>query len=287
MKKIFSIVAAALVAFSFVSCNNEQTGSSFFKLTVSNIEATTVDVEVVPADTTAYYGATLFYGDDFAKYGADTLAADYAAQLATLAQKYGASALIQRGYILQGKLSSPAEGLSPKTEYALIAFQLNVNGDVVTLGKEISYKTFKTKDIEIKGEVDLGVLQGGGFEDYRSEDGSYIAYATDMATYDVTFNIYDDDFSGDYTEADLETSEYSFIWTKDMNVADPLLIVKAELKNVPGNGNNANLSGWAIATDGIKYKFSFDYPTVEAAAAPKKAAAKKELKPATLKVVRK
>ena len=107
------------------------------------------------------------------------------------------------------------------------------------------------------------------------------------ATYDVTFNIYDDDFSGDYTEADLETSEYSFIWTKDMNVADPLLIVKAELKNVPGNGNNANLSGWAIATDGIKYKFSFDYPTVEAAAAPKKAAAKNALKPATLKVVRK
>ena len=132
-----------------------------------------------------------------------------------------------------------------------------------------------------------GVLEGGGFEDYRDLDGSYIAYATDQATYDVTLNIYDDDFSGDYTEADLETSEYSFIWTKDMNVADPLLIVKAELKNVPGNGNNANLSGWAIATDGIKYKFSFDYPTVEAAAAPKKVAAKKELKPATLKVVRK
>ena len=287
MKKIFSIVAAALVAFSFVSCNNEQTGSSFFKLTVSNIEATSVDVEIVPADTTVYYGATLFYGEDFAKYGADTLAADFASQLAALAQQYGASALIQHGYILQGKQSSPAEGLSSNTEYALIACQLNVNGDVVTLGKEISYKTFKTKDIEIKSEVDLGVLEGGGFEDYRDLDGSYIAYATDQATYDVTLNIYDDDFSGDYTEADLETSEYSFIWTKDMNSEKGLSIAKAELKNVPGNGNDATISGWVVASNNIKYKFSFTYPTVEAASAPKKAAAKNALKPATLKVVRK
>ena len=286
MKKIFAFVAAALVAFSFVSCNNEQTGSSFFKLTVSNIEATTADVEIVPADTTVYYGAAFFYGEDFAKYGADSLAADYVAELAPLAQEFGVSTLVRYGYILQGKLSSPAEGLSPKTEYAIIAFQLEVNGDNVALGKEISYKTFKTKDIEIKDEVDLGVLDGGGFEDYRSEDGSYIAYASDYATYDVTLNIYDEDFNGNYTEADLD-AEYSYIWTAEMNSENALSIAKAELKNVPGNGNDATISGWVVASNNIKYKFSFTYPTVEAASAPKKAAAKNALKPATLKVVRK
>ncbi len=286
MKKIFAIVAAALVAFSFTSCENEKTGSNFFKITISNIEATSADVEIVPADTTAYYGATFFYGDDFAKYGADTLAADYASQLATLAQQYGASALIQHGYILQGKLSSPVENLSPNTEFALIVYQLEVNGNEVALGKEISYKTFKTKDIEIASEVDLGVLEGGGFEDYRSEDGSYIAYATDNATYDVTLNIYDEDFNGNYTEADLD-AEYSYIWTADMNSETALSIAKAELKNVPGNGNDATISGWVVASNNIKYKFSFTYPTVEEASAPKKAAAKNALKPATLKVVRK
>jgi hypothetical protein len=286
MKKIFSIVAAALVAFSFTSCENEKTGSNFCKITISNIEATSADVEIVPADTTAYYGATFFYGDDFAKYGADTLAADYASQLATLAQQYGASALIQHGYILQGKLSSPVENLSPNTEFALIVYQLEVNGNEVALGKEISYKTFKTKDIEIASEVDLGILEGGGFEDYRSEDGSYIAYAADNATYDVTLNIYDEDFNGNYTEADLE-AEYSYIWTAEMNSETALSIAKAELKNVPGNGDVATISGWVVASNNIKYKFSFTYPTVEEASAPKKAAAKNALKPATLKVVRK
>ena len=287
MKKIFAIVAAALVAFSFTSCEKKDAGSKFFKITVSDIESTTANVSIVPADTTAYYGAAFYYAEDFAKYGADTLAADYTADLAALAQQYGASTLIQYGYIFQGELSSPVESLSPNTEYAIIAFQLEVNGDEVALGKEISYKTFKTKEVEVAGEVDLGVLDGAGFEDYRSDDGSYIAYATDDATYDVTLNIYDEDCLGNFTEADLD-AEYSYIWTAEMNSETALAIAKAELKSVSAGVDAATISGWVVASNGIKYKFSFTHPTAAADKAPAKKVAKKaELKPATLKMIRK
>ena len=287
MKKFFAFVAAALVAFSFSSCEKGASGSAFFKINVTNIEATSAQAEVIPADTTVYYTVAIYYAEDLAKYGADTLALDWVgSRIAPYAEQYGVSTLVQYGLINQGKMAGEINNLSANSDYVIIAMTLNVNGDVVALGKEISYKSFKTKDVPVASEVDLGALQGGGFEDYRDLDGSYVAYATDEATYDVTLNIYDDDFSGDYTEADLETSEYSYIWTADCGSEYGMTIAKAQLKNVPGNGNNANISGWVVASNGIKYKFSFTYPTVESANAPKKAAAKKaELKP--LQVVRK
>jgi hypothetical protein len=284
MKKLFAFVAAALVAFSFISCEKENMGSKFFKITVSNIEATTADLSIIPADTTLYYGVGIYLAEDVAKHKADTIAAAAVAKIASYVEKgYGLDVLAENGVVFKGKLESQAAGLPANTNLTIVAYQVLEQGKTVVLG-EVSYKNFKTKDVEIKETVDLGVLQGGGFEDYRSKDGSYIAYATDMATYDVTLNIYDEDFNGDYTEADLD-AEYSSIWTAEMNSEKGLSIAKAELKNVPGNGNDATISGWAVASNGIKYKFSFTYPTVEAKA-PKRAAAKGGLKKASLKVVR-
>lgn len=285
MKKIFAFVAAALVAFSFASCNNEPE-SKDFKIVVSEIGEQTATVTVTPTDAEATYYWDVFQADALKGMADDSICVTLKALMDYYIAMYAMSGqeLTYADFLNKGESHYNYESLTPGTDYVVLAVKMDAEAN---FSGKIAKKSFRTKDLELKGEVDLGVLQGGGFEDYRDLDGSYIAYATDKATYDVTFNIYDNDFSGDYTEADLETSEYSFIWTKDMNVADPLLIVKAELKNVPGNGDVANLSGWAIATDGIKYKFSFDYPTVEAAAAPKKAAAKKAaLKPA-LKVVRK
>ena len=288
MKKLSYLFAVVALVASLASCNKkEDVGSDFFKITVSNIEATTADVAIVPADTTTYYSVSMYYATDFVKYGADSLAAEYVAQLAEVAKSYGVETLIQYGYISQGEIAGPVENLIPNTEFAIVAFDLVVSKNDVKLGKEISYKTFKTKDIEIKSEVDLGVLSGGGFEDYRSEDGSYIAYATDNLHYDVTLNIYDEDFNGNYTMADLD-AEYSYIWTSEMNSETALALIQAELKNVPGNGNNATLSGWVVASNNIKYKFSFTYPTVEADGAPvKKAAKAAKLEPAKLHVIRK
>lgn len=289
MKKFFAFVAAALIAFSFSSCEKGASGSSFFKVKVSNITSTTVDISIEPADTLAYYFANVLESATVAKYTVDTIAATYAANIDAYLKK-GATgeALVQYGYLIQGKVAGTIPGLPANTDLTLVVFKVVIDGTTAKHG-DISYVNFKTKDVEIKGEVDLGALQGGGFEDYRELDGSYIAYAADNATYDVTLNIIDNDFEGNYTEADLMAAD-SYIWTKDMNSEKKgLSISKAELKNVPGNDNVANVSGWVIASNDIKYKFSFTYPTVEAAGAPKKVAAKKatnELKLGSLKFMR-
>lgn len=283
MKKIFAFVAAALVAFSFASCNNEPE-SKDFKIVVSEISEQTATVTVTPTDAEATYYWDVFQADALKGMADDSICATlktlmdyYIAMYAMAGQE-----LTYADFLNKGESHYNYESLTPGTDYVVLAIKMDAEAN---FSGKIAKKSFRTKDIEIKGEVDLGVLVGGGFQDYRDYDGSYYAYATDDA-YEVLMNIKDNDFSGDYTEADLDL-EYSYIWTSDMNSESGLAVVKAELKNVPGNGDVANLSGWAIATDGIKYKFSFDYPTVEAAAAPKKEVAKKAaLKPA-LKIVRK
>ena len=284
MKKFYVMMAAALVAFSFASCNkkgqNEPEPSkgdepvAAFNIQVSDIEATTALVTVTPADTAATYYWEVFQAEGFDGLSDDSIYAalkyniDY--MIAYYEVYYGME-LTYADFLSKGEEHYNYESLNPETDYVVLAVNMdeecNFSGAVVK-------KAFRTKEVVITDEVDLGALQGGGFEDYRSEDGSYIAYATDDATYDVTLNIYDEDFSGNYTEADLE-GEYSYIWTAEMNSENALSIAKAELKNVPGNGDVATISGWVVATNGIKYKFSFTYPTVEESEAPKKVAAKK------------
>ena len=288
MKKFFAFVAAALIAFSFSSCEQGQKGSNFFKVKVSNITATTADISIEPADTLAYYFASVFESATVAKYTVDTIAATYAANIdAALKQGATGEVLVQNGFLVQGKVAGTIEKLPANTDLTLVVFKVVIDGTTAKHG-DISYVNFKTKDAAVSSEVDLGVLQDGGFEDYRDFDGSYYAYASSGENCEVLLNIKDNDFSGDYTEADLDL-EYSYVWTKEMSLETDRNIVKAQLKNVPGNGNNATISGWAVAANGIKYKFSFTYPTVEAAGAPKKVAAKKatnEFKLGSLKFMR-
>ena len=264
MKKFFAFVAAALVAFSFASCEKEQVGSNFFKITVSNIEATTADLSVVPADENAWYGLAIYSAVDVAKYTADTIAAYNASEIAAyVAAGYGLDVLAGYNYVFKGKLETPMSDLPANTELTVIAYQLVEQGSTVVLGK-VSYKNFKTKELVVSDEVDLGVLPYGYFEDYRSEDGSYMAYGYDANSENVEIglNIVDDDFVGNFTENDL-ILDYSYIWTKEMNSENGLSIAKAELVGKLNNADEANIAGWVIASNGIKYKFSFNYPTEE------------------------
>ena len=119
-----------------------------------------------------------------------------------------------------------------------------------------------------------------------------MAYGYDANSVEIGLNIVDDDFVGNYTEKNLMLN-YSYIWTSSMNTEDGLSIVKASLTGKLNSSEEANIAGWVIASDGIKYKFSFNYPTVEeeeeeapAKKAAKKAVAKGGLQKQTLKVVR-
>lgn len=291
MKKFFAFVAAALIAFSFSSCEQGQKGSNFFKVKVSNITATTADVSIEPADTLAYYFANVFESATVAKYTADTLAANYAANIdAYLKQGATGEVLVQYGYLIQGKVAGTIEGLPANTDLTLVVFKVVIDGTTAKHG-DISYVNFKTKDVEVKDEVDLGVLEESYFDDYRDLDGSYVAYGFDAAeTKEVALNIFDEDCIGNFTEADLDP-EYSYVWTKDMNVEAGMAIAKAQLTSQSAGQDAVTVSGWVVGANGIKYKFSFTHSTKAAAEAeaPKKVAAKKatnELKLGSLKFMR-
>ena len=272
MKKFLSFVAAALVAFSFTACNGNDPASKDFKSTISDVTATTAVVKIEPADTTATYIATYLPAEIAAPLSEDSLKIVLKASLDYAIAMYKArgSNVTYADFLKQGVQEGEISDLSPKTEYLFVAVKMDAQA---VFSGNVAKKAFTTPDIVVKETVDLGVLQGGGFEDYRSIDGSYIAYATDKATYDVTLNIYDKDFVGNFTEADIDP-EYSYIWTSEMNSENALSIVKAELVSALAGADAATISGWAVASNGIMYKFSFTHPTVEAVGAPARAAKK-------------
>ena len=272
MKKILSFVAAALVAFSFTACNGNDPASKDFKITISDVTATSAVVKIEPADTTATYIATYLPAEIAAPLSEDSLKIVLKASLDYAIAMYKArgSNVTYADFLKQGVQEGEISDLSPKTEYLFVAVKMDAQA---VFSGNVAKKAFTTPDIVVKETVDLGVLQGGGFEDYRSIDGSYIAYATDKATYDVTLNIYDKDFVGNFTEADIDP-EYSYIWTSEMNSENALSIVKAELVSALAGADAATISGWAVASNGIMYKFSFTHPTVEAVGAPARAAKK-------------
>ncbi len=272
MKKFLSFVAAALVAFSFTACNGNDPASKDFKITISDVTATSAVVKIEPADTTATYIATYLPAEIAAPLSEDSLKIVLKASLDYAIAMYKArgSNVTYADFLKQGVQEGEISDLSPKTEYLFVAVKMDAQA---VFSGNVAKKAFTTPDIVVKETVDLGVLQGGGFEDYRSIDGSYIAYATDKATYDVTLNIYDKDFVGNFTEADIDP-EYSYIWTSEMNSENALSIVKAELVSALAGADAATISGWAVASNGIMYKFSFTHPTVEAVGAPARAAKK-------------
>ena len=272
MKKILSFVAAALVAFSFTACNGNDPASKDFKITISDVTASTAKVKIEPADTTATYLATYLPAEIAAPLSEDSLKIVLKASLdyAIAMNKAKGYNVTYADFLEHGVQEGEISGLSPKTEYLFVAVKMDAQA---VFSGNVAKKAFTTPDIVVKETVDLGVLQGGGFEDYRSIDGSYIAYATDKATYDVTLNIYDKDFVGNFTEADIDP-EYSYIWTSEMNSENALSIVKAELVSALAGADAATISGWAVASNGIMYKFSFTHPTVEAVGAPARAAKK-------------
>ena len=272
MKKFLSFVAAALVAFSFTACNGNDPASKDFKITISDVTATSAVVKIEPADTTATYLATYLPAEIAAPLSEDSLKIVLKASLDYAIAMYKArgSNVTYADFLEQGVQEGEISDLSPKTEYLFVAVKMDAQA---VFSGNVAKKAFTTPDIVVKETVDLGVLQGGGFEDYRSIDGSYIAYATDKATYDVTLNIYDKDFVGNFTEADIDP-EYSYLWTSEMHSENALSIVKAELVSALAGADAATISGWAVASNGIMYKFSFTHPTVEAVGAPARAAKK-------------
>lgn len=291
MKKILSFVAAALVAFSFTACNGNDPASKDFKITISDVTASTAKVKIEPADTTATYLATYLPAEVAAPLSDDSLKIVLKASL-----DYAIAMYKEQGYnytyadfLEQGVVEGEVTGLSPKTEYLFVAVKMDAQA---VFSGNVAKKAFTTPDIVVTKTVELGVLDYLAIEDYRDYDGSFMIYGGKEGQSEVGLNIFSEGFAGHWTEEDLDL-EYSYVWTPEAGEYG-IPVVKAELAGVEDlQAQTATIGGWVICNDMVKYTFSInDFSTVindgggDPASAPKKAAKKEAKKAPAYKFVK-
>ena len=291
MKKILSFVAAALVAFSFTACNGNDPASKDFKITISDVTATTAMVKIEPADTTATYIATYLPAEIAAPLSEDSLKIVLKASLdyAIAMNKAKGYNVTYADYLEHGVQEGEISGLSPKTEYLFVAVKMDAQA---VFSGNVAKKAFTTPDIVITKTVELGVLDFLAIEDYRDYDGSFMLYGGKEGKSEVCMNIFSESFAGHFTEEDLDL-EYSYVWTPEAGEYG-LSIVKAELEGVEDlTAQTATIGGWVVASDQVKYTFSInDFSTVineegaDEVSAPKKAAKKEAKKAPACKFVK-
>ncbi len=291
MKKFLSFVAAALVAFSFTACNGNDPASKDFKITISDVTATTAMVKIEPADTTATYIATYLPAEIAAPLSEDSLKIVLKASLdyAIAMNKAKGYNVTYADYLEHGVQEGEISGLSPKTEYLFVAVKMDAQA---VFSGNVAKKAFTTPDIVITKTVELGVLDFLAIEDYRDYDGSFMLYGGKEGKSEVCMNIFSESFAGHFTEEDLDL-EYSYVWTPEAGEYG-LSIVKAELEGVEDlTAQTATIGGWVVASDQVKYTFSInDFSTVineeggDEELAPKKAAKKTAKKAPACKFVK-
>ena len=275
MKKIFSIVAAAVIALSFASCNgNGGATSGGFKITVSNIEATTATIAVEPVDKEGYWNVTIYAAEDVAKYGVDSIAAYDVSEIAMyVAYGYGLDVLAQYGMVLKGDLAATeVSGLPAKTDLTVIAYEIkeDANGNV-TLGR-IDSKNFTTKDVAKKGEKSV-TLTNGELDDSTADYGYWQLMIADADT-TMFFSVSPIEattLAGTWKAEDMDY-DYTFVYELESTGYAKYAFTTFECTTTAEN-DLFHLTGKGLAANGIEYTVDFSAPIEAAAqAAPAKKA---------------
>ena len=272
--KIFSILAAAIIALSFASCEKVDPGMKFFHLKAV-VTDTSVVLSVTPADTSVYYGLGLYPSYYFKSYPLDTLLKWDIEELQWEVDEYGMTLeqMVEDEDLYKGPFG-PLEITEIPLNYActFLAYEVLENNGELSIGR-VASKNFTTKKMEVVGEIDLGALDAGVLDTtYYAKYGFYTVAGWNDDV-EVWVSIYDDNFKGSFTYADIEP-EMSGVWTADDNVERYLVDAKitTTFKEADQSGK---ANGWVVAENGIKYKFSFEYK-LEDGRAPARRAIKKD-----------
>ena len=259
MKKIFSVLAAAIIALSFTSCGEKggATGNGF-KITVSDVTATTAHIAIEPNNKEGYWGCKIYLAEAVAKYTVDTIAAYEVEELASyIAMGATMDVLKQYGYVYQGNFESDAMSLPAKTNLTIIAFEVKQEGQLLVLGN-VATKTFTTKDVEKKGTIALenmvaeyndytkyGIIQIIGEDSVKGlELGLAIEYGTNP--------------NGTFTLDDCyEDGEYYWNYIYNIETEDIFEFLSLELTgSLDAEKGIYTFSGKAIAENEMEYTFT-------------------------------
>lgn len=270
MKKFFSILmVASMVAFSFISCDNkkdEPTNSTeqndptnptdpsdpevlSFEFEVSDIKATEATVKVTPSNNEEYYYWSVVETAYFTENTADEVAASL---IEYEVEEYESTfeSLLEEGYIVKGVDTYTYTSLDPQTEYAAIAFAIDEN---LKITGAAATKKFTTVELVITGTEQLS-FDDAVLTDYTAYGMFQVAAGDDNMSMALTF--YADDLEGEFTTEDLFAYYSGFADSKG-EYSIVTVSAKGELLN---EGTSYKLSGEFVASNGIKYEFTFVAP---------------------------
>lgn len=187
MKKIFAFVAASLMLFSFASCdkkggNDPEPEVKNFEIQVSNVEAKSVSVKVVPADVNVTYYWDIFVASEAAKMTdaqiAEAFKENFDEVIAYYAQ-YGYE-LTYDSLLVKGENSYDFSKLEPNTEYVVVALELDENIAAKGTSVRKAFKTLEEKEDPVPADMTFNIAV-----DSITFSGAYIAVtpSNNEATY--------------------------------------------------------------------------------------------------------
>lgn len=285
MKKIFSILAVALVAFSFASCNgnNPTPGKDGkFAILVENITATSADITVTPTDTAAYYFWSVYYAESIKNVGDSLgayLAEDFKAEYGSYDWDLVASYLLTKGEDNYSFSELPSE-----TDLAVVAFYLD---STYTVLGEVGIKEFTTPKLEIEETVALNITSATVDLSLMKDYGLMGISAEAQDGYALKLIFYAEQASGTFTEeAFYSDGQYVYNYVEWGEGDDDWTTL--EKMNLDGalnkEGTEYAFSGSVVGDNGVEYTFSATATIAEeeggeaAAFAPKRVVKKAALK---------
>lgn len=290
MKKFFAFVAAALVAFSFTACNenNPTPGKGGkFAILVENVTATTADVTVTPSDTSAYYYWSVFYAESVKEFG-DSLGISLAENLKAEYGSYDWD-LVASYLLTKGEENYSFSGLPSETDLAVVAIYLDSTYNV--LG-EVGVKEFTTPKMEIAETVALNFTSAELDLSYYQEYGIVGLSGEAQDGYDLELFFYADNVNGTFTENDFYSDGYYVYNYVEWGSGDEDWTPLAKMNLVGalnGEGTEYAFSGSVVGENAVEYTFNATATIAaeeEEPTAPKRAA-KKEAHKVAKRIVRK
>ena len=285
MKKIFSILAVALVAFSFASCNgnNPTPGKDGkFAILVENITATSADITVTPTDTAAYYYWTVYYAESIKEAG-DSLGYYIAEDLKQECGSYDWD--VVAAYVMsQGEVNYSFSELPSETELAVVAIYLDSTYTVIG---EVGIKEFTTPKLEIEETVALNITSATVDLSLMKDYGLMGISAEAQDGYALKLFFYAEQASGTFTEeAFYSDGQYVYNYVEWGEGDDDWTTL--EKMNLDGalnkEGTEYAFSGSVVGDNGVEYTFSATATIAaeeggeDAAFAPKRVVKKAALK---------